>query len=167
MTRKSILMAKNFDFFTKLVLRVAQIQQEQAPNMVLDLHPFDKRNIHPKIDNVCRHLFDNGHYSQSTFEAFKLLEKQVSAVSNINESGQKLMMKVFNENSPAIKLTNLSNTSEIDEQKGFMFLFAGSSSAIRNPRGHEVGNIENIEKCLDHLSLASFLLRRINERVSP
>ena len=160
-------MTKDIDNFHNFVLKVAELQSQHIESSSNEMHPFDERNIHPEIDNVSRKLFDDGHYSQATFEAYKFLDKHVSAISGCIESGQKLMLSVFSDKHPLIKLTNLSNTSEIDEQKGFQFLFAGATAAIRNPRGHEVGNIDDIEKSLDHLSLASFLLRRVNSRVYP
>ncbi len=130
-------------------------------------HPFDERNIHPDIGSVSQKLFDNGHYSQSTFEAFKLLDNRVKAVSgNKKESGFKLMMDAFNEANPKIKLNNLSTQSEVDEQNGFRFIFAGSMSAVRNPRGHDILT-DPIDLCLDHLSFASVLLRTLEGRISP
>ncbi len=126
------------------------------------LHPFEERNVHPEIDDITRKLFDDGHYSQATFEAFKFLDKEVQKISKVNESGYKLMMKAFNQESPKIKLTDLSNTSERDEQEGYKFLFSGVVLAIRNPRGHEFGIHETPDQCLDHISLASLLLRRLN-----
>jgi hypothetical protein len=61
----------------------------------------------------------------------------------------------------------MSNESERDEQSGFRFIFAGSMAAIRNPRGHEVNLPDTIDLCLDHLSFASVLLRRLDNRVFP
>ncbi len=130
-------------------------------------HPFDERNVHPDIVNVSKKLFDDGHYPQATFEAFKFLDKQVAAISGIKDSGFNLMMAAFNEAKPLIKLTALSNVSEIDEQKGFRHMFAGCVSAIRNPRGHEVNLRDPIGMCLDHLTLASVLLRRLESRIAP
>ncbi len=131
------------------------------------LHPFDERNIHPELAKVTRQLFDNGHYSQATFEAYKSLDKKVAKISGLHESGYKLMMTAFSDQNAKIKLTNLSSSSEVDEQKGYQFLFAGSVTAIRNPRGHEVNLPDSIDLCLDHLSLASALMRRLENRVSP
>ena len=130
------------------------------------VHPFDERNIHPDISKVSLQLFDNGHYSQATFEAFKYLDLYVKRLSRVNESGFKLMMTAFAEANPKIKLTDLVTASDIDEQSGFKFIFAGVMSAIRNPRGHEI-TTDPIHRCLDHLSLASVLLRRIEERKAP
>ena len=73
------------------------------------------------------------------------------------------MMKVLSESSPLIKLTPGLTVSEKDEQKGYQFLFAGSVLAIRNPRGHEYAIKDSPDTCLDHLSLASLLLRRLEQ----
>ncbi|MDF1620976.1 TIGR02391 family protein [Pseudothioclava nitratireducens] len=128
-------------------------------------HPFDERNIHPEIARVAQKLFDNGHYSQATFETFKYIDNKVKRLSKLKENGFKLMMTAFNEANPKIKLTALSNESEIDEQSGYRFIFAGAMSAIRNPRGHE-NLVDPIDLCLDHLSVASVLLRRL-EKTAP
>lgn len=132
-----------------------------------ELHPFDERNVHPGINQVSLPLFDNGHFAQATFEAFKHVDKVVAEVSNLDESGFKLMMTAFKQENPPIRLNDLTSASEADEQKGFSFLFAGSVMAIRNPRGHEVGVTDTIDQCLDHLCLASLLLRRLDERKGP
>lgn len=132
------------------------------------LHPFDERNIHPDIASVSQKLFDNGHFSQATFEAYKHIDKVVAKLSGIKkETGFRLMMAAFDGAYPKIQLTPMTNTSEEDEQAGYRFVFAGTVSAIRNPRGHEVNLPDTIDLCLDHLSVASVLLRRIEKRTAP
>jgi uncharacterized protein (TIGR02391 family) len=139
---------------------------ESTKTETRQVHPFDERNVHPDITIVSLKLFDDGHYSQATFEAFKLLDNRIKEVSGLNESGYKLMMAAFNEANPKIKLTDLITTSDIDEQSGFRFIFAGSMSAIRNPRGHDI-RTDPIDTCLDHLSVASVLLRTFENRKWP
>jgi uncharacterized protein (TIGR02391 family) len=129
----------------------------------VQVHPFDERNLHPKLPSKVRRLFDDGHYAESTFEAFKFLDRVIARLANLHLSGFKLMMDAFSEQSPKIRLTNCSNTTEKDEQKGYQFIFAGTVLAIRNPRGHEYGVIDSPDICLDHLSLASLLLRRVEQ----
>ena len=145
------------------VVRRAHRFTEECPGPAGGIHPFDERDIHPGIPQEVRELFDNGHYSQATFEAFKFIDKEVQRHSQIGESGYKLMMKAFQESDPSVRLTPLSNQSEHDEQKGLQFIFAGSILAIRNPRGHEVSVSESPDQCLDHLSLATLLLRRLEK----
>lgn len=124
-------------------------------------HPFDRRSIHPRLPEKVKKLFDDGHYAEATFEAFKFLDKSVAKHAKLNESGFKLMMTAFDEARPIIKLTSLKETSEVDEQKGFRFIFAGGALAIRNPRAHEYDLDEDPDVCLDYLGFASLLLRRL------
>ncbi len=147
----------NFERICREAVRYATIDSTTAPSV----HPFEVREVHFVLPIVVRKLFDNGHYSQATFEAFKFLDKEVSRLSGESETGFKLMMKAFSEDSPLIALTACKTVEEKDEQHGYRFIFAGSSLAIRNPRGHLYSLINSPDECLDHLSLASLLLRRI------
>jgi uncharacterized protein (TIGR02391 family) len=147
---------RRFETIARAARDFTEPQRRGAPP-----HPFDARNIHPDLPAIVRELFDNGHYSQATFEAFKYLDKEVQRHTASAETGFKLMMQVFGDSAPAIRLTPLSNQSQVDEQKGYQFIFAGSDPAIRNPRGHEYAVADDPNTCLDHLSLASSLLRRL------
>jgi len=153
-------MADIISKFENIVRRAYQFTETEAESLQAQ-HPFDDRNIHQAFPNIVRQLFDDGHYSQATFEAYKFIDKEIQRISGLSEAGFKLMMQVFANNSSAIQLTPNSNTSEKDEQKGYQFLFAGSVLAIRNPRGHEYSVKDSPDLCLDHLALASMLLRRI------
>src|ERR1700676_4910756 len=103
--------------FERVVRHARHVGARALPD-AHDAHPFDERNIHPDISAVSLSLFDDGHYSQATFEAFKLLDIKVRDVSGIEDSGQKLMMAVFNETNPKIKLNDLVTVSDKDEQMG-------------------------------------------------
>lgn len=155
-------MATYLDAF-ELIVRRAHTFDEHDEQDSSALHPFDRRNIHPRLPPKVRKLFDDGHYAEATFEAFKYVDKVVQNHSKISESGMKLMMQVFDEAKPILQLTTLSNASEVDEQKGYRFLFSGAVMAIRNPRGHEVNISDDPDTCLDHLAFASLLLRRLEQ----
>jgi uncharacterized protein (TIGR02391 family) len=134
---------------------VASAQQE--------LHPFEARNVHPELPIKVRELFDDGHCEQSVFEAFKFVEKEVKRISSLSgKTGYALMMDAFNEAGPKVQLNGLLTESDIDEQKGFKFIFAGAATGIRNPRGHEVDIGDTPDEALDYLALASLLLRRLD-----
>lgn len=160
-------MDKLFDHLKRVAISSASLNTITDAKIEAGLHPFDQRNIHPDLTRVSMQLFDDGHFSQATFESFKLLDKEVGKIANSSESGFNLMMNAFKDKNPPIALTALSNVSEKDIQKGFCFLFAGSVMAIRNPAGHEVGNLESMDDCLDRLSFASLLLRRLRNRHKP
>src|SRR4030067_2943236 len=155
-------MDKALQLFESIARKADQFTEIDYRDLLVQ-HPFEKRNIHQELPSVICDLFDNGHYSQATFEAFKYLDKLVQRLASSTESGFKCMMQVFSEASPLIKLTPNRCTSEQDEQKGYQFLFAGSMLAIRNPRGHEFSVKDSPDNCLDHLALASLLLRRLEQ----
>lgn len=155
-------MATPLEHFENVVRRAKAFDARDGQDS-LALHPFDRRNIHPRLPPKVRKLFDDGHYPEATFEAFKFIDKFVQKHSRISESGMKLMMQVFDEARPVLQLTALSSPSEIDEQKGYRFLFSGAVMAIRNPRGHEVNVNDDPDTCLDHLAFASLLLRRLEQ----
>jgi len=136
------------------------------PEVVVDReepHPFETRNIHPDLPRNVRKLFDDGHWEQSVFEAFKFIEKEVKRISGVRgKVGFDLMMNVFNEDNPTVRLNALTTDSDLDEQRGYRFMFAGASAGIRNPRGHEVDIGDTPDEALDYLALASLLLRRLD-----
>lgn len=158
-------MTDAFSLFERIARAAANVEKPAAVES-RGIHPFDERNIHPDIAHLSAKLFDDGHYAQATFEAFKYVESQVKTISGIEETGFSLMMNAFNETGAKIKLTALQSMSDKDEQKGFRYMFAGTMSGIRNPRGHD-NRIDPIHLCLDHLSVASLLLRSLDARKAP
>lgn len=153
-------MAK-LEAFEKLVRRVSAYSD--LPDAAREFnHVFDTRNIHPKFPPKVRLLFNDGHYSEASFEALKFLDKQIQNLAGEGLiSGHKLMMSVFGGQPPKIKINSGVNQSEKDEQEGYRFIFAGIMSAIRNPKGHEYNLYDDPDTCLDYLSFISFLIRRL------
>lgn len=155
-------MDKLFSSFEKIVRKAGQFTHAKS-EPVGGLHPFQERNIHASLPKKVLKLFDDGHYPEATFEAFKFLDNEVKRHSGINKSGTNLMEEAFTVKSPLIKLTLLATQNEIDEQSGFQRIFSGSILAIRNPRGHGFNLIDTLDQCLDHLGLASLLIRRLED----
>lgn len=149
-------MADALSKFQEIVRRIP------APTGASGTHHFNQRNMHPAVEKFSKRLFDSGHYSQATFEAYKHLESRVKKMSKSKKSGKSLMMEAFNENKPLIILPSSQSTDEEEEQMGYKFIFAGAMMAIRNPRGHNTDLIETRDECLDYLSLASLLLRQLD-----
>src|SRR3954465_4390804 len=123
-------MPSDLQRFERIARAAGSLTPAVAPAVEPSLHPFDQRNIHPVLPSKVRSLFDDGHYAEATFEAFKYLDKRVQKHAGISESGFKLMMAPFEKNKPLIKLTSLKSVSELDEQEGFRFVFAGGVMAI-------------------------------------
>jgi len=153
-------METSLSVFEKITRRVYKFT-EAGPVAEQHQHPFSQRNIHESISHVAIDLFNDGYYSQASFEAFKFVDKEMQKASNSSETGFKLMMSALGGDTPNVCLTPMASISEKDEQKGYQFLFAGSILAVRNPRAHDVLVKDDIDLCLDHLCLASFLIRKL------
>ena len=150
-----------FESIARSLARLPEMQPATQPLPEASSHSFDTRNVHPNLPAKVKVLFDDGHFAEATFHAFKFLDKEVQRHSGLSESGLRLMMAAFDEKTPKLKLTPLISETEKDEQRGFRFIFAGGVQAIRNPRGHEYAVVDNPETCLDHLTFVSMLLRRL------
>jgi len=155
-------MASRFQLFERITRLAHQFTEAETPRTEAD-HPFDLRSVHPDLPADVRQLFDNGHFAQATFEAFKYVDEEMQRISGSSDFGSSLMMKVLGGTPPAVALNPGMTVTEKSEQEGFKFLFAGAMLAIRNPRGHKCGIVDDPDTCLDHLSLASMLLRRLDD----
>jgi uncharacterized protein (TIGR02391 family) len=140
-----------------------------APRMLLLAGPstdaasavFAKTIIEPEILEASRDLFASGHYSLAVQEAYKAVEKYVQHKAKENGlSGTKLMHNVFSAESPRLFWTERKRTSEEDEQKGYMMLYAGAMLGIRNPVTHEFNWVEDQEVALELILFAQHLLRK-------
>ncbi len=108
-------------------------------------------------------LFRDRHYARAVEEAFKFLNNAVKDKSGIvHQDGAGLMRTAFSANSPILKLNAWESQSEKDEQQGYMNIFAGSMTGIRNPRAHDHQLVDAPEVALELLVLANHLVRKLN-----
>jgi len=90
---------------------------------VPDLHTFETRNIHPDLPAKVRKLYDDAYYPESTFLAFKFVEKEVKRISQLRRiNGNALMMAAFNEPAPVVSLNAMATYSDKDEQFGYRYI---------------------------------------------
>ena len=116
-----------------------------------------------RIQQVSGPLFRDGHYARSVEEAFKLLNNAVKDKSGIaNQDGAGLMRSAFSANSPVLRLNAFVSQSDRDEQLGYMDIFAGSMTGIRNPRAHDHQLADEPEVALELLVLANHLMRKLD-----
>jgi uncharacterized protein (TIGR02391 family) len=123
---------------------------------------FDKIVTFEPLRAASRRLFANAHYARAVEEAFKCLNNVVKEKSGLDElDGDALMRQAFSANNPAMKLNRLRSTSEKNEQRGYMDLYAGAMTGIRNPRAHEDRLEDTPESALEMLTFANHLMRKL------
>lgn len=123
---------------------------------------FDDLVTEEPVRTASRLLFADGHYARSVEEAFKCLNNEVKHESGVsNADGASLMRTAFSANCPILRLNRFQTDSEKDEQRGYMDIFAGSMTGIRNPRAHEHLLTDEPEVAFELLVLANHLMRKL------
>jgi uncharacterized protein (TIGR02391 family) len=124
---------------------------------------FDRLNLHPRIREVSRDLFMDGHPWDAVFAASKALVNYVKERSGRHDlDGAPLMRAVFSRNDPTLAFNALANQTDLDEQEGMMHLFEGAVLAIRNPGGHSFPEGPE-QRAIEYISFLSLLAYRVQE----
>lgn len=118
--------------------------------------------VHPAIQQVSKRAMNSGLFAEAVEAAFKEVNVQVKRKTGSDKDGVKLMQWAFSLESPILKLESDTTTqSGKDVQLGYMNLFSGAISAIRNPKAHENMTISR-EDALRKLYFASILMFKLD-----
>ena len=128
---------------------------------------FEKLNLHPRIADVARDLFLNGHHFEAVFAGAKALVNFVKERSGRHDlDGAPLVRTVFSKNNPALAFNDLADQTDLDQQEGMMHLFEGAVLGIRNPGGHAFpeGTEQRAIEYISLLSLLAYLVQEAKKR---
>ena len=127
------------------------------------LAQFDSRVRNEGLRRVCRRLLSDGYYALAVQQAYIYIDNMVGEKSGCDDKyGADLMRKVFSPTNPILKLNELETRSDKSEQQGYMEVFAGAMTGIRNPRAHEYDIEDSPEEALERIDLADHLMRMLN-----
>jgi uncharacterized protein (TIGR02391 family) len=122
------------------------------------LRAYQDLDLHPVIADAASTLYEDGHYANAIEDAVKALNNLVRLKSGEEFDGTTLMERVFSPSNPILKFNELSDKSDTDEQKGFMMLFSGAVSGLRNPRAHKLIQ-DDPERALEFIAFVSLLAK--------
>ena len=126
---------------------------------------YEGLELHPVIARAASNLYKDGHYANAVEDAVKALNALVRMNSGIDDrDGTQLMETVFSPKNPILKINGLVDQSDIDEQKGFMNLFSGAVSGLRNPRAHKIIK-DDPEMALEFIAFVSLLAKFADKAV--
>jgi uncharacterized protein (TIGR02391 family) len=124
--------------------------------------------LHPSVTQVAKARFDAGHYADAVEAAFKELNSKVKAYMKRATAqefdGADLMQRAFSPKAPVVRLADLSTEDGQNIQQGYMQIFAGSMTGIRNPKAHS-NIIIDAPRAIHFLHLASLLQFVFDERL--
>lgn len=131
--------------------------------------PLQSYDFHEEIKTVALKLYEDKHYAQAVGEAFKRVIHEVKKIYQTKTGevldGDRLMNKAFscaNNQIPVIAFNQLQSLEDQDEQQGMMYLFKGIVG-IRNKKAHANVALNNSVRATEYLSLASLLMRLLDQ----
>ncbi|MFC1909004.1 TIGR02391 family protein [Chloroflexota bacterium] len=116
-----------------------------------------------ELREVTRKLFSDGHYARAVEEAYKCINNTVKDKSQLPKDGHDLMNEAFSIKNPVLKLNDLKTDSQRNEQVGYMNIFGGCMTGVRNPRAHEHRKKDSPEGALEMLAWANHLMRVVHK----
>jgi uncharacterized protein (TIGR02391 family) len=119
-------------------------------------------DLHREVARAANKLYQDGHYANAVEAAVKALNGLVRLRSGLEFDGTTLMERAFNPSNPVLRFNPLQDQSDRDEQKGFMQLFSGAVSGLRNPRAHGFIN-DDAERALEFIAFVSLLAKLLDE----
>jgi uncharacterized protein (TIGR02391 family) len=125
------------------------------------LRAYEGLELHPEIARAASKLYKDGHYANAVEAAVKALNGLVRLRSELEQDGTSLMERAFNPSHPVLRFNALADQSDRDEQKGFMQLFSGSVSGLRNPRAHRFIK-DDPERALEFIAFVSLLAKLLD-----
>lgn len=125
------------------------------------------RRVHARVLDCCRAELVQDNYFHAVLEACKSVAEEIRQKSGLEGDGAPLADAAFGGRRPHLALNALQTETERSEQSGFLNLLKGMFGTFRNPTGHalKVGWPMPEMDALDLLTLASYLLRRIENAV--
>ncbi|MFC1453810.1 TIGR02391 family protein [Verrucomicrobiota bacterium] len=125
-------------------------------------------DLHPKICSVAKPRFESGHFADAVEAALKelnaIVKEYVRRKTRTELDGAPLMLKAFSANNPVVALDDLSTETGRNIQQGYMQMYAGAMTGIRNPKAHANIVIDG-KRARHHLYVASLLTYRFDERL--
>jgi uncharacterized protein (TIGR02391 family) len=129
---------------------------------VKPIKAYEGLELHPAIAKASSNLYKDGHYANAVEDAVKALNALVRLNSGIEDKdGTQLMEHVFSPKNPVLKINDFKDQSDIDEQRGFMNLFSGAVSGLRNPRAHRIIK-DDPEMALEFIAFVSLLAKLVD-----
>lgn len=124
------------------------------------------QNIHPQVKGLSKKKFEDGHYADSVETALKeindIVKKYVKKKNGNEYDGAELMQKAFSVKNPIISLDDLSTETGRNVQQGYMQIFSGAMTGIRNPKTHENIKITS-ERAIQLLFFCSLLFYKLED----
>jgi uncharacterized protein (TIGR02391 family) len=161
---------EQFRLWLRLAARELGRDDVRAPRSPEDLKvaPFAEiwPLLHPEIREIARARFTSGQYADAVEASLKhvneVAQKLLRDKTGEYLDGSKLMKRLFSPSVPVLVLGDLATDTGKSMQIGYMELFSGAMTGVRNPKAHANVTIDP-SRAIHFLFLASLLRHKLDE----
>lgn len=123
--------------------------------------------LHPYVAEHATEHYQNGHFRDAVLNAFIAVYDLIRKRTGIDMDGARLVGQVFSLRDPQLILSELETESGRNDQTGFLDIFKGAYTGIRNPKAHSLSHDLTDITAAQYLIFASLLARRVEEASTP
>ena len=139
------------NFLEKIITPPKREFEGAGSSIPIYLHPGFRASKVERFIGTC-------DYEEAVRVAFLRINNRVKSLSGLSTDGAPLMLLAFSPNDPKLRINELANQSDRNEQQGIMHLFEGSMLAFRNPQSHDDERKLSMEEAQGPLHLANYLM---------
>jgi uncharacterized protein (TIGR02391 family) len=122
--------------------------------------------LHPTVVKIAKSRCESGHFADAIEACLKevndVIRKTVKDKTGKEYDGSDLMNRAFSVDKPILRLDDLTTVSGRNIQLGYMQIFSGAMTGIRNPKAHSNVMIDPT-RTVHLLFLASLLFSKLDE----
>ena len=124
--------------------------------------------LHPTVVKIAKTRFESGNFADAVEACLKeindIIRRLVKDKTGNEYDGSDLMNRAFSVEKPILCLEDLATSSGRSIQIGYMQIFSGAMTGIRNPKAHS-NIVIGPSRAVHFLFLASLLFSKLDERV--
>jgi uncharacterized protein (TIGR02391 family) len=122
--------------------------------------------VHPLVVKLAKNKFEQGHYADAVETVLKeintIVKQHYKGKTGKEEDGASLMNRAFSVNSPVFLFDDVTTETGRNIQQGYMQIFAGAMTGIRNPKAHN-NMTPDKHKAMHLLFVASFMALKLED----
>lgn len=126
---------------------------------------FNNKNFNKELVTAVGNRLQNDNYEDAVKQALLFITDVFRTKSGLTEDGVSLVSKALSISHPIIRINELLNDTDVNEQKGVMFLAQGVYSAFRNPLNHSVHTKISEKECMRQLTIIDMIFDYITRDI--
>lgn len=126
---------------------------------------FNENNFNKELVSAVGNRLQNDNFEDAVKQALLFITDIFRTKSGLTDDGVSLVSKALSVNNPLIRINELKDDTEQNEQKGVMYLSQGVYSAFRNPLNHSVHTKISEKECIRQLIIIDMIFDYITRDI--